>query len=57
MCNCNDTVAPYSLHPNTVVGVKNKSDNETSIEANDSASLFIDICYIFIVNERSCPFQ
>jgi hypothetical protein len=40
-----------------ITGVKNKSDNETSVETNDSISLFIDICYIFIGNECSCLFQ
>jgi hypothetical protein len=28
-----------------------------SRETNDYVSLFIDICYIFIGNELSCPFQ
>jgi hypothetical protein len=38
-------------------GIKNKRDNETSIEENDSIPLFIDICYIFIGNKWTCPFQ
>jgi hypothetical protein len=45
---------------NKAIGfAKNKIDNETSVEANDFVSLFIDICYIFMamnshVRSNSC---
>jgi hypothetical protein len=40
--------------PNVLV-VKNRIDNETSVETNDFISLFIDICYIYIGDEMFTP--